>query len=167
MDANSPPQSFADHLWSVIVEEMDEIAAREPFLRPAISHLTSMREGFDVALAEHLAHDLADLTHAQDSVAEALLSAFTRHPGILDATARDMLAIRSRDPASRSHANTFLNHRGFKAAQVARAAHALWHRARPEAASWLSNRAATVFGPDIHPAARLGSGLMLDHGAAS
>ena len=49
--------------------------------------------------------------------------------------------------------------------QVHRIAHHLWHTRQQLMARALQSRVSEVFSIDIHPAARLGSGLLLDHGS--
>uniref|UniRef100_A0A7S2SRF1 serine O-acetyltransferase n=1 Tax=Rhizochromulina marina TaxID=1034831 RepID=A0A7S2SRF1_9STRA len=69
-----------------------------------------------------------------------------------------------RDPAADGPLNALLNFKGFHALQTYRAAHILYHTpGRQPLALWLQSRASQVFGADIHPAARLGEGLFLDH----
>lgn len=61
--------------------------------------------------------------------------------------------------------HVLMNLKGFQALQTYRVAHRLWLDGRKEVANWLSNLASLVFGPDIHPAARIGQAVMLDHGS--
>src|SRR5208283_1553244 len=53
--------------------------------------------------------------------------------------------------------------KGFHAIQTHRLAHALWRRGRKDFALYLQSRASAVFQTDIHPAARIGKGIFLDH----
>jgi serine O-acetyltransferase len=57
----------------------------------------------------------------------------------------------------------FLNFKGFHALQAYRIAHWLWNQQRQLLAVHLQNRISEVFGVDIHPAARVGSGILFDH----
>lgn len=141
------------------------MAEREPILAEHISPLITRGTDMERALALRLAEGLALTENMQDSLSETLLQALKAHPNIADAAAKELEAIRSNDPASRSHAQAFLSYKGFHALQVARIAGAFWNEGREELAAWLSNRASAAFGPDIHPAARLGAGIMLDHGS--
>jgi serine O-acetyltransferase len=54
--------------------------------------------------------------------------------------------------------------KGFHAIQTYRYAHTLLRQHRRALAQFLQSRSALVFGVDINPAARLGSGIMIDHG---
>ena len=117
------------------------------------------------ALALVLAQRLAGPDMGQEFLVEILKEGLQAKRGIPDAAAQDLVAIHTNDPASRTHAHAFLNYKGFHAVQVARIARVFWYAGRFDLAVWLSNRASLAFGPDIHPAAQLGSGLMLDHGS--
>ena len=74
------------------------------------------------------------------------------------------MAVRHRDPACTTYLHAVMNLKGFQALQAHRASHALWGAGRRELAHWLSHLVSLSFGIDIHPAARLGTALMLDHG---
>ena len=53
---------------------------------------------------------------------------------------------------------------GYHALQTHRIAHALWNRGQRVMAVALQSRVSEVLAVDIHPAARLGRGILLDHG---
>jgi serine O-acetyltransferase len=57
----------------------------------------------------------------------------------------------------------FLFFKGFHALQAYRVAHWLWKQKRNSLALFLQNRISCVFAVDIHPAARIGKGIMFDH----
>ena len=76
---------------------------------------------------------------------------------------QDLQCIQQRDPACESLTHAFLNFKGFKALASHRLAHVLWRAGRKEVASAIQSRCSELFGVDIHPAARIGPGLMIDH----
>ena len=82
----------------------------------------------------------------------------------------DIAAVLERDAAggtSGGPLQCILNFKGFKALQAHRIAHALWTKgasADQPVALWLQSRASQAWGLDIHPAATIAGGLMLDHG---
>src|SRR6202023_672634 len=53
--------------------------------------------------------------------------------------------------------------KGFHAIQTYRLAHWLWGKGRKDFAYYLQSRASSVFQCDIHPAARIGRGIFVDH----
>jgi serine O-acetyltransferase len=53
--------------------------------------------------------------------------------------------------------------KGFHAIQVHRLNHWLWHNNERDFALYLQSRSSEVFQTDIHPAAKFGHGIFLDH----
>ena len=77
---------------------------------------------------------------------------------------RDLSAVQERDPAARSMIVPFLYFKGFHALQAHRAAHWFWLQGRTALALYLQSQVSEVFNVDIHPAARIGKGILMDHG---
>ena len=94
---------------------------------------------------------------------EVILEAFEADSAIADAVRADLLAVLDRDSATHQLYIPFLYYKGFHALQAHRVAHWLWNQGREALALFFQNRVSTEFGVDIHPAARLGQGIMLDH----
>jgi serine O-acetyltransferase len=119
-------------------------------------------------LTEALAAILANALRAPGVDNGSLRDLFAKYLGDgrqAVAATRDLQAVRDRDPACTTYVHALLNYKGFQALGAYRVAHCLWHDSRAELASWISNRTSLVLGPDIHPAAKIGSGIMLDHGS--
>src|SRR5581483_830488 len=76
----------------------------------------------------------------------------------------DLAAVFERDPACRAHVDAFLFYKGFHALQCYRVAHWLWTHDRRSMALFFQSRVSELFTLDIHPAARIGKGIMIDHG---
>ena len=83
---------------------------------------------------------------------------------LADMIVADLAAIKNRDPACQNLVNAFLYFKGFKALQSHRAAHILWYSGRRDIALAIQSRCAELWSVDIPPAARIGAGLMIDHG---
>ena len=77
---------------------------------------------------------------------------------------RDINAIRERDPAARSAVEVVLAYPGFHARELHRIAHALHRRGVPVVPRIISNFSRFATGIEIHPGARIGEGLFIDHG---
>jgi serine O-acetyltransferase len=69
------------------------------------------------------------------------------------------------DPAARSRLEVVLAYPGFHAVVFHRCAHWLWRHGFKVAARWLSNVSRFLTLVEIHPAARIGQRLFIDHGA--
>ena len=77
---------------------------------------------------------------------------------------RDVRAVLERDPAARSTFEVVLCYPGVHALAFHRIAHAIWRRGWRISARFLSQVARFFTGIEIHPAAKIGSGLFIDHG---
>jgi serine O-acetyltransferase len=76
----------------------------------------------------------------------------------------DLAAVFDRDPACNRYLEPLLYFKGFHALVTHRFANALWHEGRRDFALFLQSQSSRTFNVDIHPAARFGQGIMLDHG---
>jgi serine O-acetyltransferase len=83
---------------------------------------------------------------------------------VFDALRRDVRVVLERDPAARSALEVLLCYPGVHALALHRVSHRLWNRGWQTAARFLSHVARFLTGIEIHPAARLGPGLFIDHG---
>ena len=77
---------------------------------------------------------------------------------------REIRAVRERDPASRSNIEAILTSPGLHAIVLHRAAHWLWRRGLFLPARLLSQASRAITGIEIHPGARIGRGVFIDHG---
>ncbi|NTF56315.1 serine O-acetyltransferase [Agrobacterium rhizogenes] len=152
-------------VWDVIRHEAIDLAGREPTLRPLLTTQIVATRSDAESLANVLVARLSTAGIETRDLFALFQDVLTRHPEILPATEADLVAVRTRDPACTTYLHALLNLKGFHALQTHRIARALWMEGRAEIASWLSNLASLVFGPDIHPAAKIGASIMLDHGS--
>lgn len=154
----------SDVIWATIRQEVAREVEREPILAGFL-HATILNHArLEDALSFHLAGKLATLSLSAMLIRELIDETFEASPSIVEATRCDLQAIRDRDPASHSYLEPFLYFKGFHALQSYRVAHWLWQQDRRTLAIHLQNRISEVFGVDIHPAARLGTGILIDHG---
>jgi serine O-acetyltransferase len=154
-----------DGFWDQIQSEARHDAEREPvlvsFLFASVLRHRKLEDALGVILANKLqTHDVPAIL-LRDLIEEAF------DDGSIRASIRaDLLAARTRDPAARSYAQPFLYFKGFHALQAYRVANWLWQRGRHTLAAHLQNRISEAFGVDVHPAARIGSGVLIDHGTS-
>jgi serine O-acetyltransferase len=83
---------------------------------------------------------------------------------MFDDLRRDLQTVLERDPASRSRLEAILCYPGVHALAFHRAAHRLWGAGWFGSARFLSHISRFLTGIEIHPAAKLGPGLFIDHG---
>jgi serine O-acetyltransferase len=156
-------QRKRDPLWSAIQAEALDAAERDPVMRPMLDRLILDHRTIGCALVHRLAELLTE--PGDDPVLQRRVFAevVATSRDIRQAIKDDLLVIRQRDPATTSNLTPFLNFKGFQALQASRIAHALWHSERKPLAMYLQGRISAVFGIDIHPAARIGRGVFIDH----
>jgi serine O-acetyltransferase len=157
------PQQPGDPLWTAIRAEAWSEDERDPILRKFLKETILKCRRLEESLSLHLAAKLGT-EYVYPMILRALIDqAFDDSPAIGQALRNDLQAIRDRDPASRGLLAPFLYFKGFQALQAYRVAHWLWNQQRQLLAVHLQNRISEVFGVDIHPAARIGSGVLIDH----
>lgn len=156
-------QLSTDPIWTAIRAEAWSEQDRDPYLRQFLTKTVLKNKRLEDSLAQLLTAKL------ESSCLDALLlrslvdQAFAGSPAIRNAVRKDLEAVRDRDPASRGFLIPFLFFKGFQALQSYRIAHWLWQQDRQMVAYHLQNRIAEVFGADIHPNAKLGCGILIDH----
>ena len=155
--------SEQDDIWSAIRAAATGEATREPVLASFLHATILNHDTLESALSFHLAQKLDSATAPALLVREVIEEAFASEPAIGDAVRCDLRAVLSRDSACPDYAVAFLFFKGFHALQSWRIAHWLWLRGRHPLALFLQNRISCEFGVDIHPAARIGCGILLDH----
>ena len=154
-----------DAIWRGLREAATELALRETVLRQRLRKLVLDRCSLADAIGAVLADRLASADLGESSLRAIARQLFADDEALLTDVVKDLQALQARDPACVSHLHGLLAMKGFHALQTHRVAHALWTQGRKELALVLSDRCSIVFCVDIHPAARLGASVMLDHGS--
>lgn len=162
MSASQPKQS-GDPIWQSIREEAGREAEREPILASFLHATILNHESLEDVLSFHLASKLATPTLSEMSLREVIDDAIRSSPEFGQVIRRDIQAFYERDPACQAYVEPLLYRKGFHALASSRVAHQLWEAGRKSLALHLQNRISELFGVDIHPAARLGSGIFIDH----
>ena len=166
---SSEPTGFVTcpvtHLWEQLCAEAIAAAELDPVLTRALNAAVLYHASFGQALAHRIALKLGSHDLGQDELLPIVSQAFLSEPAILAAAASDLAAIKDRDPSNSEFLTPFLNFKGFLALQGQRVSHWLWDHSRVHLARHLQSRISEVLGVDFHPAARIGKGVMLDHGS--
>jgi serine O-acetyltransferase len=150
--------------WAQLRAAARETAAAEPHLASQMNAVILSHTDLAAALGFQIARKLGDAELGAMSVREICRDAFEADPAIVAAAEADLRAVAERDPAIKSLLQPFLYFKGFQALQGYRVAHWLWTQGRESLAFHFQSRMSELFQVDIHPAAKLGSGLFLDHG---
>jgi serine O-acetyltransferase len=152
-----------DPIWSRIRSEADAILQAEPTLTSFLLATVVNQPGLDPAVAHRVAARLGHPVMTADLIAQTFIEAVQDDPTISEAIRADIVAVVDRDPAVGRFIEPVLYFKGFHALQTHRLAHWLWSRGRTDLALYLQSRSSEVFQTDIHPAARIGRGIFLDH----
>ena len=152
-----------DPIWETIVEETVKLAASEPMLASFLHSTILNHARLEDALSFHLSRKLGGTTLVDMSVREVMAAAMASDPGIGEAVRADLRAVRERDPACQESSTPLLYFKGFHALQSYRIAHWLWQEGRRALALHFQSLIAEIFSVDIHPAARIGRGILIDH----
>ena len=150
-------------LWALIRSEAELLARQEPILGSFFHASILNHETFGRALSFHLASRLDSPTLPSLLIREVIEEALAENAHICRAAQIDIIAIQARDPACVHFSTPFLYYKGFHALEAYRIAHWLWQRGRQTLARFIQNQISATLGVDIHPAARIGCGIMLDH----
>ena len=110
-----------------------------------------------------LANKLASSIMPAIAIREVVEEAYAADPEMIASAACDIQAVRTRDPAVDKYSTPLLYLKGFHALQAYRIGHWLWNEGRRALAIFLQNQVSVTFQVDIHPAAKIGRGIMLDH----
>ncbi len=153
-----------DSVWQHVRGGASLLAADEPLLAPMLDELVLAPATPAALVASVLARRLGGRGLGEGVLRGLFQEVLAAQPALASCVAADLHAIMLRDPACPSHLHALLNLKGFHALQVYRIAHALWQDGRQALAFELHGHAASSFAVDIHPAARIGTGVMLDHG---
>jgi serine O-acetyltransferase len=150
-------------VWKTLRQEAGKVANAEPTLRHLVDDVILSRETVAAALGARLARRLARVDMPREAMEPLLTGVFEEHPLIVHSATRDLLAMFERDPACFSLLEPLLFFKGFLALTTYRVSHQLWQDQRRWLALYLQSVASEAFAVDIHPAARIGCGILLDH----
>ncbi|MGC7561166.1 serine O-acetyltransferase [Pasteurella sp. PK-2025] len=150
-------------VWNYLRQEAKELVENEPMLA-SFFHATILKHhNLGSALSYILANKLANPIMPAIALREIIEEAYHAQPNIIDSAACDIRAVRQRDPAVELWTTPLLYLKGYHALQSYRITHYLWQQQRKALAIYLQNQISVAFDVDIHPAARIGCGIMFDH----
>lgn len=155
--------STIDPVWERVCKEAYEAVRAEPLLGGLI-HSSLLHHGsMERALAYRFSLKLASGEMSEQILREIADEAYAADPELAQAARADIMAVFDRDPACHRFLQPMLFFKGFQAVQAYRVGHWLWTKGRKDLAYFVQMRVSEVFGVDIHPAARIGRGIMIDH----
>lgn len=153
----------ADPVWEAVRKEAAEETRKEPLLANFLYGVVLNHKTFEDALSFLLATKLESTTINAVALRDLIDEALANEPEIGAAARADIAAVLDRDPACRNYSTPLLFLKGFHAIQSYRVAHYYWMTGRESLALFLQGRISQVLAVDIHPAARIGRGILIDH----
>jgi serine O-acetyltransferase len=152
-----------DPVWTRIREEAEAAVRDEPLLGGVIHSSILHHATLERAMAFRFSLKLASSEMSEQILREIADEAHAADPWLGEAARADLVAVYERDPACNRFIKPLLYFKGFQALQAYRISHWLCRQGRVDFASFIQMRVSEVFGVDIHPGARMGKGIMIDH----
>jgi serine O-acetyltransferase len=152
-----------DPVWDQIAQEARAAVLKEPLIGGLVHSSILHHASLERALSYRLAMKLSSTEMSAQILREIADEAYEMAPALGEAARADLVAIFERDAACHSLMQPLLYFKGFQAVQAYRVGHWLWEQGRRDIAYFIQARVSEVFGVDIHPAAIIGKGLMIDH----
>ncbi len=152
-----------DPIWSELRAEAERAIAAEPALGGFIFATVLSHDRLEDAICYRLAQRLNHADVDAGLITRTFLDVLDAGPDLGVTFRADLAAVRDRDPACTRFLEPLLYFKGFHALVTHRFAHALWTAGRRDFALYLQSQSSRIFSVDIHPGARFGNGIMLDH----
>jgi serine O-acetyltransferase len=153
-----------DPIWAAVRNEAEEVARSEPalggFIYATILSQPRLEDAVCHRLAQRLNHSDVDAGLISQTFDEVMAD----HPELGTAFRHDLAAVYDRDPACSRYIEPLLYFKGFHALVTYRFAHELLKNGRRDFALYLQSQSSRIFAVDINPNAKIGKGIMLDHG---
>lgn len=150
-------------LWIEIMEQAKYLRQINHRLDSYLKEKIFRYDNFADALISHLAHELEGNLSKQ-VLFDWFSEISNNNPNIMEQAEFDINRLVSTNPACPDHLTAFLSFRGMLALQAYRFAHAIWLEGDVQSAVLLQNWISKEWDIDIHPAAKLGKGIFIDHG---
>jgi len=152
-----------DPVWARIRDEAEAVVRHEPEIGTFIYSSVLHHDTLETAVIHRVAERLDHPDVSAELIRQAYTDAIEAEPRIAETFRADIVAVFDRDPATDRFLEPVLYFKGFHAIQTHRLAHWLWGQGRKDFAYYLQSRSSAVFQCDIHPAAKIGRGIFLDH----
>jgi serine O-acetyltransferase len=152
-----------DPVWQQIRQEAEAAMAAEPALGSFIFATVLSHERLEDSISHRVTQRLNHTDVDAGLISQIFQSVLQAKPELGTAFRADLAAVFDRDPACKRYLDPLLYFKGFHALVTYRIAHELWLQGRRDFALYLQSQCSRLFGVDIHPNARLGKGIMLDH----
>lgn len=158
-----PKIESCDPVWTAVRAEAEAAMLAEPALGSFIFATVLSHDRLEDAVCHRLARRLDNADVDVHLISQRFLQVIEKRPEFGACIRADLAAVRDRDPACQRFIEPLLFFKGFHALTTHRFAHELWTLGQRDFAYFLQSLGSQFFAVDIHPAARFGRGIMLDH----
>lgn len=155
--------TITDTVWLQLRDEAAAVSTREPALTELLKDCLLDRESLEDALSHRMARKLGHHAMTAAMLLDIFPNVFKEDSHIIEQVTHDIMAVKERDAACDDYLTPFLYFKGFIALQSYRMAHFMWTHDRKDMALYLQSIISEEFAVDIHPAAKIGCGVMIDH----
>ncbi len=156
--------SPVDPIWHEVRREAQDVLDREPALGGFVYATIVSHDRLEEAICHRLSQRLNHADVDAGLMNQTFLEIIEQEPRLRQVFRADLAAVYDRDPACSRYLEPLLYFKGFHALVTHRFAHVLWQSGRRDFAFYLQSQASRIFSVDIHPAAEIGTGIMIDHG---
>jgi len=153
----------SDELWRSIRREAEAAMARDPVFGASLSAAVFDHDDLGGAVAFQIGARLGKRAAECRQFTQIAREAFLAAPGLIDAASRDLKGIADHDPATTALLPPLLNFKGFIALQTFRVSNWLWINNRTDLALLLQSESSNLLQVSIHPSAKIGTSVFLDH----
>ncbi|WP_293449475.1 serine O-acetyltransferase [Planktotalea sp.] len=152
-----------DPVWERISLEAEDAVKSEPLMGGLLHACILHHASLEKALSYRFSAKLQSNEMSQIILRDIADEAYLEDPSIVESARADLMAIYDRDPACHRLLQPLVFFKGFQAIQAYRIANWLWAKGRIDLSYFVQMRVSEIFGVDIHPAAKIGKGIMIDH----
>lgn len=150
-------------LFETIKQEARAAIEQDPALVQLFQSAILNHKNLSEMIAGRIAARLWTRELNEENLYEIFVEQIDKIDHLEEVVSSDISAVFHRDPACNRFMEPVLYLKGFLSIEAHRFAHALWETGRKDLALFLQGRSSCVFQTDIHPAARIGRGIFLDH----
>ena len=166
MEYQKLKSSNLNRIWNRIGEEAQDIISTQNKMSSFIYSCVLNHKNIQSVISYRLAQKLSTIDMSESTINQVALDCFVEDEKLIDCVYSDLIAVLDRDPACNRYLQPILYFKGFLALQAYRVSNYLFAKNNQDLAYFLQMRSSEVFSVDIHPGAKLGKGIMIDHAHA-
>ena len=152
-----------NYVSNVIHEEADLVIRNQKISKNIIEKYILFSNNFHEILAKRLSYKLTNSDYDVDELFDLFKNIYENNPFLVKTAIIDLYAVLDRDPACNRLIEPLLYFKGFHTIQIYRISNYLYNTGEKDISFFFQMLSSEKFSVDIHPAAKIGSGLMIDH----